>query len=70
LGFILINADTLKTAIREVVNKESTITTDEWKPYQGIGKEFAGGHGVVNHGLGEYVNCDISTNTAESFLHC
>jgi len=63
-----VNADTLKTAIRETVNKNSTIMTDEWASYRGIGREFAGGHGVINHGLGEYVNGDISTNTAESYF--
>lgn len=63
-----VNAITLKGAIREIVDRQSTIMTDEWKSYRGIGREFAGGHGVVNHGLGEYVNGDISTNTAESYF--
>jgi transposase-like protein len=63
-----VNAKTLKTAIREMVDKNSTIMTDEWKSYTGIGKDFSGGHGVINHGLGQYVNGDISTNTAESFF--
>jgi transposase-like protein len=63
-----VNADTLKTAIREMVDKSSTIMTDDWTSYQDIGREFAGGHGVVKHGLGEYVNGNISTNTAESFF--
>lgn len=63
-----VNADTLKTAIREIVNKDSAIMTDEWPSYQGIGKEFAGVHGVVNHKSGEYVNGNISTNTAESYF--
>jgi hypothetical protein len=42
--------------------------TDEWKSYCGIGKEFAGGHGVVNHGMGQYVNGNVYTNTAESYF--
>lgn len=63
-----VNAKTLKTAIREMVDKSSTIMTDEWKSYTGIGKEFVGGHGVINHGLGKYVNGNISTNTAESYF--
>ena len=50
------------------MDKESTIMTDEWESYTGIGKDFKGGHGVINHGLGEYVNGDIYTNTAESFF--
>tara|TARA_B100000315_G_C14544155_1_gene572390 strand:+ start:106 stop:1047 length:942 start_codon:yes stop_codon:yes gene_type:complete len=63
-----VNAKTLKFAIKENVNKKSTIMTDEWKSYRGIGKDFQGGHKVVNHGQGEYVNDDISTNTAESYF--
>jgi hypothetical protein len=42
--------------------------TDEFSAYHGIGKEFAGGHHVVNHGRGEYVSGRGSTNTAESFF--
>ncbi len=62
------NAKTLKTAIKEIVDTNSRIMTDEWKSYAGIGKDFKGGHGMVNHGMGEYVNGDISTNTAESYF--
>lgn len=56
-----VTAKTLKSAIREAVDRESTIMTDEWPCYQGIGKEFKGGHETVNHGLGEYVNGDAYT---------
>jgi transposase-like protein len=63
-----VTAKTLKSAIKEAVDKESTIMTDEWPCYQGIGKEFKGGHETVNHGMGEYVNGDTSTNTAESYF--
>lgn len=63
-----VTAKTLKAAIKEVVSREATIMTDEWKSYSGIGQDFEGGHQVVNHGLGEYVNGDISTNTAESYF--
>lgn len=63
-----VNAETLKGAIKEMVNKESTIMTDEWKSYTGIGKDFKGGHKIVNHGLGEYVNGNAYTNTAESYF--
>ena len=63
-----VNAKTLKTAIREAVNKNSTIMTDEWPAYRGIGKEFRGGHKVVNHGMHEYVHGNASTNTTESFF--
>ena len=56
-----INSKILKSAIKEMVNKESTIMTDEWRSYNGIGKDFEGGHKVVNHGIGEFVDGDIST---------
>jgi transposase-like protein len=63
-----VTAKTLKSAIREAVDSESKIITDDFRSYIGIGNDFKGGHGVVNHGLGQYVNGDISTNTAESFF--
>ena len=63
-----VNSRTLKSAIKEVVAKDSTIMTDEWKSYIGIGKDFSGGHKTMNHGLLEFVNGDINTNTAESFF--
>jgi transposase-like protein len=63
-----VNAKTLKGAIRENVDRSSRIMTDEWKAYRGIGKEFVGGHHAVNHGKGEYVRGDASTNEAEAFF--
>jgi transposase-like protein len=63
-----VTAKTLKSTIREAVDKESKIITDEWGSYAGIGKEFKGGHETVNHGLKEYVRGDVSTNTAESYF--
>jgi transposase-like protein len=63
-----VNGETLKGAIREMVDKRSTIMTDEWAAYTGIGKEFKGGHKVVNHARKEYVRGDVYTNTAESYF--
>ncbi len=63
-----VNGKTLKGAIKEMVSKEATIMTDEWKSYRGIGKYFTGGHKVVNHNQKEYVNGEASTNMAESFF--
>lgn len=63
-----VTAKTLKSAIREAVDKESKIMTDEWGSYEGIGREFKGGHETVKHGSGQYVRGDVSTNTAESFF--
>lgn len=61
---------TLRSAILENVDPVSQIITDEWPSYRVIGKSFSGGHHVVNHGRGEYVRGEASTNTSESFLHC
>ena len=63
-----VNAQTLKSAIKEVVNKNSTIMTDEWPAYNGIGKSFIGGHQIANHSKGQYVTGIASINTAESYF--
>lgn len=61
-----VSAVTLKSAIRECVDSQARIITDEHLAYRGLGKEFAGGHHTVNHGTREYARGDIFTNTAES----
>ena len=63
-----INADNLKTAIRQTVHPKAAIHTDELNLYKGIGQEFAGGHQTVNHSIGEYARGAVNTNTAESFF--
>ncbi len=63
-----VNAKTLKGSIRTLVHKDSTIMTDEWKSYGGIGKEFTGGHKTINHGDGAFSRGYIYTNTAESYF--
>lgn len=63
-----VNGKELKGAIREMVDEQARIITDEWPSYRGIGKEFAGGHETVNHIQGEYVRGDVHTNTAESYF--
>jgi transposase-like protein len=61
-----VTSRTLKGAIREEVDRQARILTDEHTSYIGIGSEFAGGHETVCHGTKEYVRGDIHTNTAES----
>jgi transposase-like protein len=61
-----VSGKTLKGAIREMVDAQSRIVTDDFPAYRGIGKEFAGGHESVAHSTKEYVRGDIHTNTAES----
>lgn len=63
-----VNAKTLKSTIKEVVRKDSTIMTDEFRAYGRVGNGFNGGHKAVNHSKGEYANGEISTNTAESYF--
>jgi transposase-like protein len=61
-----VSGATLKDAIREMVDQNARIMTDDFPAYNGIGKEFAGGHEAVCHSTREYVRGDIHTNTAES----
>lgn len=63
-----VDSETLKGAIREVVDKSSTIMTDEWPAYDGIGREFKGGHGVVAHADKVYSCGSIYVNSAESYF--
>lgn len=58
----------LKKMIRENVDRSSTIMTDGWRSYKGIGKEFEGGHQAVKHSIGEYARGDAHVNSAEAFF--
>ncbi len=61
-----VSATTLKSAIKELVSTDARIITDEHRSYNGLAKEFKGGHYVVRHMHHEYVQGDIYANTAES----
>jgi hypothetical protein len=61
-----VTCKTLKDAIRQVVDPRARIISDENSAYNGIGKEFAGGHESVCHSAKEYARGDVNTNTAES----
>ena len=65
---VRVDAEHLQSVIRKNVDRQSTIMTDEWKGYNGVGKFYLGGHKRVRHGMGEYVNGEASTNTAESYF--
>jgi len=64
----IVNSANLKSAVNEVVSRQSTIMSDDYYSYRGIGQGFEGGHKTVNHSAGEYANGDISTNTVESYF--
>ncbi len=64
----VVNSANLRNAVNEVVNRQSTIMSDDLHSYRGIGQGFVGGHKSINHSLGQYVDGDISTNTVESYF--
>jgi transposase-like protein len=63
-----VDGKTLKSAIRENVDKSAAIHTDELRSYKGIGKEFDGGHHSVNHSAEEFARGDVTTNSVESYF--
>jgi transposase-like protein len=62
-----VTGDTLKPFIRAHVAKTAAIHSDEHGGYVGLGREFTGGHHVVNHGKGEYARDGVHSNSCESF---
>jgi len=62
-----VTGKTLKKIIREQVDKNTLIVTDDAKTYKGIGKDFIG-HESVNHSAKEYVRGSIHTNTIEGYF--
>src|SRR5437870_503248 len=63
-----VDGATLKQAIRENVDRDSMVMTDELASYRGIGGEFQWGHFTVNHSAGEYARAGAHVNTAESYF--
>ncbi len=57
---------TLQAAIREFVDRDAHIMTDENRAYAGLRKQFRA-HDVVRHSRKEYVRGNVHTNSAESF---
>jgi transposase-like protein len=65
---------TLLPLVRDYVLPESTVYTDEWKPYGGIenikrpdGTSAGLVHRRINHKAHVYVHGDIHTNSVEGF---
>jgi transposase-like protein len=58
---------TLQTRVREYVLPESTIFTDEFRSYVGLGKHFAGHH-RIRHKAHIYVSGNVHTNTIEGLF--
>jgi transposase-like protein len=62
-----VSAKELAPIVRANLARESRLMTDEASYYTLVGREFAQ-HGIVSHGVGEYVRGDIHTNTIEGFF--
>jgi hypothetical protein len=58
---------TVSQIVRENVEQESHLVTDEARYYWRVGKEFAG-HTKVFHGIGNYVKDGRTTNDIEGFF--
>ena len=58
------DAATLFPTIYKAVEAGSTIHTDEWGGYRGLGWSFK--HETVNHSAGEYVRDGVTTNSIEA----
>lgn len=59
---------TLRRVLNEVVDKSARLCTDDWRAYRSIGREYAGGHGHVQHNVFEYVKGEDHVNNCESFF--
>jgi transposase-like protein len=65
---VLVNVtgETLKQAIREEVDTQARLITDDFSSYRVVGADQQGGHYVIAHSTKEYARGEIHTNTAES----
>lgn len=61
-----VSGKTLGGHISRFVEPGSTISTDEWRAYRGLGKRGFK-HGTVNHGREEWVDGKHHTNSIEGF---
>ncbi len=62
-----ISGNKVKQAIRENVDLQAHLMTDQAPFYKGIGKEYAS-HDRIRHNIGQYVSGDVSTNTVEGYF--
>ena len=62
-----LKAKTLVPILKEQIDREARICTDEAGQYTYLDREFAA-HGVVHHGRGEYGRGEVHTNTIEGYF--
>jgi len=60
-----VSSKTLKSIIKKMVEKNSSVITDEWRSYNGLSESY--NHSTVNHGANVYVDGIAHTNTIEGF---
>ncbi|MCA8980627.1 MAG: IS1595 family transposase [Planctomycetes bacterium] len=60
-----VTAAGLKAALREHVEQDARLHTDESSAYTKLGREYGGGHHTVNHSKREYARGEVHTNTIE-----
>ena len=63
-----VDGETLKGEVRQNVDRDSIIMTDEWAAYRGLSADYRFGHLTVNHSQGEYARGGVHTNTVESYF--
>jgi transposase-like protein len=63
-----VSGRTLKAAIRECVEPNARIITDELSAYNGLSGYFQGGHEVVKHSIREYARGDCIHQYSRIFL--
>ncbi len=62
-----VTAENLAEVLRDNVEAEARLMTDENNAYRAIGREFAS-HETVNHKYREYARGDVTTNTIEGYF--
>jgi transposase-like protein len=58
------DGETVSKIVRDNINREARLMTDESRLYINVGKEYAS-HETVTHSANEYVRGDVHTNTVE-----
>ena len=62
-----VTAKTLRPIIKDQVDAATFVMSDEAATAKSLGRGFEK-HGMVNHGIGEYVRGDIHTNTIDGYF--
>jgi transposase-like protein len=60
------NKDVVEKIVRENINRETALMTDESSLYPKVGAEFSS-HETVCHSAGEYVRGEVHTNTMDGY---